>query len=258
MTHDEVRELVPIFALDALGDDEELEVRSHLQACPDCRQSLDAYQQTADSLALAAAPVAVPDGLRQRVLDAAAASPQLGAPTLVRPGGETAGAKAEARLRQRGDRRRNWWQVATAVAAVLVVIVGGVSISLARQLHSSHHEVAQQRSFIAALGAPGLATVPMVAATTGERAAGQLYVAASGKSAGLVVTGLPNPGSDVYELWLIVNDVPSPVVAFRPDSSGQALVPVNADLAQMQAMAITREHRAGNASPQGPKVLQTA
>ena len=41
MNHDELRDLVPIYALDALGGDEELEVRSHLEACQPCRLLLD-------------------------------------------------------------------------------------------------------------------------------------------------------------------------------------------------------------------------
>src|SRR3977135_1153517 len=75
MTHDELRELVPIFALDALDGDEELEVRSHLEACQPCRMLLESHVQAAASLALAAEPVTPPAALRSRLMTAVAAPP---------------------------------------------------------------------------------------------------------------------------------------------------------------------------------------
>src|SRR3977135_202563 len=76
MTHDELRELVPIFALDALDGDEELEVRSHLEACQPCRLLLESHVQAAASLALAAEPVTPPAALRSRLMTAVASTPQ--------------------------------------------------------------------------------------------------------------------------------------------------------------------------------------
>lgn len=254
MTHDQLRELVPIYALDALSGDEELEVRAHLQSCPDCQQRLETYQEAAGTLALSAEPVAPPAALRQRVLEQVAKSP--------RPGLQPEGAGVEAGKGARTGplrRRRIWWRDSAAVlAAAVIVVLAALSVSLGLQLHTAKQQVADEHQFIAALGTPVVTTVSLVAVGSDQKAAGQLYVAASGNSAGLVVTGLPDPGSSVYQLWLIVNNVPSPVVAFRPDSSGDALVSVTTNLSQMQSMAITLEKRAGNKTPLGPKVLQTA
>src|SRR3989442_8472154 len=76
MTHDELRQLVPIYALDALEGDEELEVRSHLDVCPICRDALDAHVQAAGNLALFVEPVQPPPDLRRRLLEAMAGSGQ--------------------------------------------------------------------------------------------------------------------------------------------------------------------------------------
>src|SRR5882757_9262889 len=76
MTHDELRELVPIYALDVLDGDEELEVRSHLEACQPCRMLLESHVQAAASLALIAEPVTPPPALRARLMTAVASSPQ--------------------------------------------------------------------------------------------------------------------------------------------------------------------------------------
>src|SRR5256885_591496 len=76
MNHDELRDLVPIYALDALGGDEELEVRSHVEACEPCRLLLESHLDAAAGLALAAESVTPPADLRSRLMAAVAASPQ--------------------------------------------------------------------------------------------------------------------------------------------------------------------------------------
>ena len=254
MTHDELRELVPVFALDALTGSEEREVRAHLQACPACRESLNDFQQVTGSLALGVEPVALPEGLRQRVLQDVARTPQVPAATPV--AARTPQVPAATPVAAR--RRFGWRQVTALVAVAAVLALGGLSISLAHQLQVSHRQLAQQRAFIGALGTPVLTTVPLVATGSEAKASGQLYVAAGAHSAGLVLTGLPDPGTRVYQVWLIVDNAPSPVTAFRPDPSGQALVPVSADLTRMQGMAVTLEDRPGLPAPRGPKVLQSA
>jgi hypothetical protein len=82
VTHDDLRDLVPIYALDALDGDEELEIRSHLEACQSCRLLLESHVQAAASLALAAEPVPPPAALRSRLMTAVASTPQ--APTSTR------------------------------------------------------------------------------------------------------------------------------------------------------------------------------
>src|SRR2546430_16493771 len=76
MTHDELRQLVPIYALDGLEGDEGLEVQSHLEVCPICREALDAHVQAAGNLAFFVEPVQPPADLRRRLLEAVAGSGQ--------------------------------------------------------------------------------------------------------------------------------------------------------------------------------------
>jgi anti-sigma-K factor RskA len=250
VTHDELADLVPMYALDALSGDEELQVRTHVQSCIACRANLESCQGAAAGLALMVQPVAPSAGLRQRVLQQAAQTRQLPA---LRPSPAPQGRQVRAR------RSFGWQQVTALCGVAALLVLGVVTFSLARQLHSSNTELSKQRSFIAAyVGAPVLTTVPMVAAGSDPKANGQVYVSASGRSAGLVVTGLPDPGKKVYQLWLIVNNAPTPLSAFTPDSAGVALVSINTNLSAMQGMAVTLENHAGNKTPQGPKVLQSA
>jgi anti-sigma factor RsiW len=56
MTHDEIRELLGVFALDALDEGEADEVRRHLVDCPRCRAEVADHQEVAALLAYAGAP----------------------------------------------------------------------------------------------------------------------------------------------------------------------------------------------------------
>jgi anti-sigma-K factor RskA len=49
MNHNEILELVPLYALDALEGDEHLAVRNHLATCESCRQELQEYHSIAAS-----------------------------------------------------------------------------------------------------------------------------------------------------------------------------------------------------------------
>src|SRR6202795_3594026 len=66
MTHDEAYSLLPIYALGALEDTDELE--AHLRVCPVCAAELARYLETTAVLAAAVEPVAPPASLRARVL----------------------------------------------------------------------------------------------------------------------------------------------------------------------------------------------
>ena len=243
MNHDELRDLVPIYALDALGGDEELEVRSHLEACQPCRLLLDSHLQAAAALALAAKPVTPPADLRSRLMTAVAASPQ--APSL------------PPAVPLRSLRSVTWQRVSALVAVAALLALGAFSYRQTRHLHEQERRLAAQGAIFQALASPLTTAVPLTGTGSGVNASAELYVSGDKHTAGLVARGLSDPGKNVYQLWLIENNVPAPVEAFRPDSSGLALVQIRTNLSNMQGMAVTVEARAGNPAPQGPFVLKS-
>src|SRR5437588_5310662 len=243
MNHDELRDLVPIYALDALGGDEELEVRSHLEACQPCRLLLDSHLQAAAALALAARPVTPPADLRSRLMTAVAASPQ--APPL------------PPTVPLRSVRSMTWQRVSALVAVAALLAMGVFSYRQTRHLHEEERRLDAQGAIFQALASPLTTAVPLTGTGSGVNASAELYVSGDKHTAGLVARGLSDPGRNVYQLWLIANNVPAPVEAFRPDSSGLALVQIRTNLSNMQGMAVTLEARAGNSAPQGPFVLKS-
>jgi Anti-sigma-K factor rskA/Putative zinc-finger len=243
MNHDELRDLVPIYALDALAGDEEVEVRSHLEACQTCRLLLESHLQAAAALALAATPVTPPAELRSRLMAAVAASPQAPSPPPAVP--------------LRSLRSVTWQRVSALVAVAALLALGAFSYRQTHQLHEQERRLAAQGAIFQALASPLTTAVPLTGTGSGVNASAQLYVSGDKHTAGLVARGLSDPGKNVYQLWLIENNVPAPVEAFRPDSSGIALVKIRTNLSNMQGMAVTLEARAGNSAPQGPFVLKS-
>jgi hypothetical protein len=246
MTHDELRRLVPIYALDALEGDEELEVRSHLEVCPICRDALEAHVQAAGTLALAVEPVQPPPDMRRRLLEAVTETEQA----------DPAGPRPAAARRPR--RVVRWEQVVAIFSAAAVLALGVFTYSLAQRLSTRDRQLARQNQVIVGLSSPLILTVPMVASGSAVKATGNIYVAADHRSAGLVATGLSDPGKRIYQLWLIVDNQPTPLEPFRPDPNGIALVPIQGNLAPMQGMAVTLEQRPNLPKPHGDMVLRTA
>jgi Anti-sigma-K factor rskA, C-terminal/Putative zinc-finger len=244
MNHDELRELVPIYALDALDGDEELEVRSHVETCEACRLLLDAHVQAAAGLALAADPVAAPAALRSRLMTAVASTPQ--------------SSPVPPPVPDLGLRRSMTWQRVSAIVGVAaLVVLGAFSYRQTRHLHEQERKLAAQGKIFQALASPLATAVPLTGTGPGVNASAELYVSGDKHTAGLVARGLSDPGEDVYQLWLIVDNVPAPVEAFRPDPSGLALLQIRTNLSEMQGMAVTMEARAGNPAPKGPYVLKS-
>jgi anti-sigma-K factor RskA len=66
-----IHELSAAYALDALEPAERAEFEEHLVHCPDCRQAVAAFQETAASLAYDAEMPAPPPALRERILERA-------------------------------------------------------------------------------------------------------------------------------------------------------------------------------------------
>jgi hypothetical protein len=208
-------------SLDTLDGEDAAAAWRHAEACPDCRRVLEAGRETAAGLALAAAPVAPDPALRRRILEAAAAVPQ--AIPLV------------------ADARRG----------------GRVRRSLHRRRCRPDTAVRQER-FLDVLGVPIRSVVALRPTGRGTRASAQVYVSLAGQTLGLVATGLPDPGTGVYQLWLLAGGRPAPVHAFRPDPGGQALVPFRHPLRPADGFAISLEAAAGLPAPRGPVLLASA
>jgi anti-sigma factor RsiW len=118
VTHDEVRELLAAYALDALDPEDERAVEAHLATCPDCRRDVAALREAAASLATGVPSVEPPAALKTRIMRATELEARVEPPAPVTP--------------LPAGRPRNWSLAVAALAAALAVVLGGLNLSLNR------------------------------------------------------------------------------------------------------------------------------
>jgi anti-sigma-K factor RskA len=234
MTHEELRDLIPAYALDALEPEAARAVEAHLPGCDECREELSSLQAVAAELAVGIAPVEPPAELRERVL--AGVRPRF---PVIEP----------SRL----------WRVGLAAAAALILILGGVTLvqvqrirTLTATMGTLSSRLAAQERVLAVLGSPTSRT----AALHGSVQANVRFVydRAAGQGA-LVVTDLRDPGAGfVYQVWLVAGQEPQSAGVFRPIPGQPIVVPVNADFRRYQAVAISVE-RGPQGSAAGPTTV---
>lgn len=118
LTPDQIAELLPAYALDAVDDDERAAIDTYLDARPDERAAVAGLQVAASMLAHAGGPP--PDGVWERLESIIATTPpppRLAPPTVLTPRSTPAPETA------RVDRR---WRWLAAAAAVVAVVFGGL------------------------------------------------------------------------------------------------------------------------------------
>ena len=234
--HDELESSVAAWVLGAVEADEVDTLRTHIEACPTCRETVRRLGRTASALTLDVEEITPPARLRERILAAAATSP---GPMH----------SASPRTRTKGPRRmrRPWvlvgpWRgafpaFAVAATVVLALLVGYVA------------------GEVIGRGAPAPGAVVRSTLAGHEGLAGARATVIDLKNEGVALVdfnGLPQLDSGrVYEIWLINSaGRPDPAGVFVPDSNGSKFVLVSSSLAGYKQMAVTNEEGpAGTLAP---------
>lgn len=241
MTDDELHDLAPLHALDALDDVERRRFERHLATCDRCTATVAELRATAAELADAVA-VEPPPALRARVLAEVAGTPQVpgGAATTGAPGGA-----AGAGRRPSAEHAR--WRPAAALAAaaaVLALVLGGgwVVTDLA-------DERDRAQELAAVLAAPDARTATL----EGEPGATLRVVWSPEADAAVVVgAGLADPGEGrVYELWALAPDGPRSAGLFEPGDDGIVRRRLDLPAEPAGGWGVTIEPAGGSPQPTG-------
>ncbi|HYM69119.1 MAG TPA: anti-sigma factor [bacterium] len=222
MTHEEAREFVAAYALDALAPDEVLAFEAHLTACEQCRQDLAELRNVAAELATGPSQVAPPEALRAQILSA------------VRP----ASARPAAR----------WpWMAGLAAAAALILLLGAQDLWFQRRTVTLTHVVEQQSQLLGLLTSPSSREVGLAGAARGSV---HLVFNPVTHQGVLVASGLQplGPGR-VYQVWLIAGPRPESAGVFQAGQTATTFVGIGGDFARYRAIAISVEPGPGG-SPQ--------
>jgi len=250
--HQQITDDLVLYALRELPEQQALEVRRHLDDCPECRRDLGDLNSDMALLALSSVGPTPPQRSRERLLKAI---------------------KSEPRRSKAVVMRRPWWSFVPSFAAVLLAIFGLMlwreNTSLRRKLDVAQQTSSQKKAeleraqlVLDTLTSPESSHFALVAAKSQPVPEGRAsYMQKTGT---LVFTAqhLPAlPPQKVYQLWLIPasGSAPMPFGTFKPDAQGNAsMVMPNMDKAAPKMFAVTIEPEGGSQTPTMPIVMAGA
>ncbi|MEZ5284628.1 MAG: anti-sigma factor [Vicinamibacterales bacterium] len=273
MTHDEARDAMPLFVVDADDAETRTALLAHVAGCEACREALREYETTADALGQAVPQVRPRPELRARTLEAITGSPS---PAQARPASDIHAVEPASREASRG-RWAPW--LAAAAALVAAVSVAGlvqtrqeladvratVAIWQARVADAERNAQAAQTSLVGyqrqlrVMTADDLLLVSLSGVPPAASAQAKAFVSRSQNAILFTVRDLPPPpAARVYQLWAIAGGQPISAGTFVPDASGrtQLVAEVPALTERPAALAVTLEPEGGVPSPTGPSLLR--
>jgi anti-sigma-K factor RskA len=235
LTCDEVRDLAGSFVLGALGTDEAAAVREHLASCPEAHEEIAELGGVVPVLAASVPVVEPPDGLKARIMAAAAAdlaerrgavsgAPRGAAEPASTPPAAPAApiafpGPAERESRRRGTSAATW--VLRIAAVVAIVALAGTNLVLRNQLDAAQAYEQSVAQVLDVAAQPGSLTAILTA--DGGTGSGLAAIDSTGQVTLAMQDLAPTSGSQVYEAWVIGGDgVPVPLGSFAVGSGGTA------------------------------------
>jgi anti-sigma-K factor RskA len=263
-------ELFPFYALDALTDEEKAVVEAYVANDAAAKERLQALQQTAELLPLAAEPVSLPPSIKASLMARVQADPRSQIAPVVP-------AVAQKRVVQRPSApQTSWWHrlrqsvampVLAGAAALAAIIFFIWAISLNQQIADLQAQVADlssdtevlvenlttlqidyeqlrgrnellqqelqaQNDILASYQAPGTSTLA-IGDITGENpeARATLTIASDAGTATFVANSLhPLAADQVYQLWIIRGEQPLSAGTFTADENGRVVLNVDPTL----------------------------
>jgi len=267
---EQVEDLIPLYALGALTDEERLQVEAYIAANPEAKARLDEMTQTASMLLYDVTPVEPSAELKKSLMDRVKADAQTQA---ARSGAaQPVAAAPRAASRPQPERPRfNLWDLLralspafAALSLVAAILLGGWAIALNNEVAQLRAEtaalrraLADQRDVIAQIAAPADQIVVVAGTEHQPKAHGRL-IAHNDGSAVLVVSGLDQlEAGRVYQLWMIAGNTPLSAGLFEVDEGGVAVVQVATGAAPgaFNAVGVSVEPDGGSQTPTGDIVM---
>jgi Anti-sigma-K factor rskA len=286
MTHDELKALLPLAALQRLEPDEITSLREHLFGCDECDAELREFEHAAAMLALAVDAPTTEERVTRK-LEARLAAP---APVAAQPASDRAPNRVVEPSRRAGTR-----SIATRVsiaAAVVLAIYGAVVTSRLSNLQSAYdaranqlgylqnrfttleHEAQQAELKIDALSkvlserirlehvldAPDLQVTQLAPLPPAPGAHALVAVSKASGDAVVRASGLPPPPQGkTYEFWWITKQKgPVPAGTFGAEPDREVIAKVDPPPAgdHVVATAVTLEPAGGVPKPTGAMFLK--
>jgi Anti-sigma-K factor rskA len=200
------------FALHALAPDEEAAMRSHIERCRSCAETVREAELVAAAVGGAVEQVDPPPRLRANLMAAAAETPQAGPLPEPHP-----------RFVERRRTARARVLVAAAAAAVLIAVggLGAYTVQVQRQRDALAAQAQALAGIVTQLDAPGSSHATL--STDAGQPVAAVLVTAAGRT--VVTAGLdPNDTSaTTYVVWGVGDGGPRPLAAFDVTAPGPSI-----------------------------------
>ena len=250
-----IEELLPSYALGALDGEELRELEAHLAAgCPECSRELDLWNRDFEALADSVPPVMPSETTRKRVLRVAGATRPRRIPRWIH-------AAAAALLLLCAWSVAGQWRLRGEIQSLTAERdrLERQTATLEREAQLAREEARRAAQALQVLAAPGVRTVVLAGLAPAPGSIGRTYVNPQTGNALFYAFELPAlPQAKTYQLWLIADGKPVSAGTFSVDGHGTGSLRVDrlADVADIQAWAVTIEPRGGVPQPTGEMVLK--
>lgn len=261
LSHNQIQELIDLYALGALEPDEIELVEDYLAQSSDARAALEQSRQVVAALAWTPEQHDPPAGSYERFMQRMGVADAPVPVAVPRPVQSIATPVPTfgARLRAMFAPRNRW---ATSFAAMMLLVAlgfGGWSLSMQRQVATLNADVAHYRTITTLLSDPGTRLVALKSESgPAQTARTQLLVNTERDQGYLVASGLSAlPTNQTYQLWMIADGKPISMGVFGTDAQGKAEVLMQ-DLPPAGAQnvfGITIEPSGGSQQPTSTPIL---
>jgi anti-sigma factor RsiW len=269
---DEVRESAGAFVLGALSPAEAAAIREHLASCPEAHEEIAELGGVLPALAESVPVVEPPDGLKARIMAAAAAdletreAPAAQAPSTPVVAADTAATVAAVapaptpfpsdteRDARRSRASAGTWALRIA-AVVAIVALGAWGVLLRGQLDTAQAYEQNVAKVLEVASQPG-AQVAVLGGESGT-GSGLAAISSTGEVTMAVSDLAPTSGSSVYTAWVIDADgVPVDIGSFTVGSGGTGggTMTSGAPVAAGATLALTHEPAPGASAPSSTPV----
>ena len=242
---DEIEELLPLYPLGVLDQEETAAVESHVAICPACAAELLRFEAVTGMLGEAVAPAPLPANGRVSLLADAMKLPQDTAVKVETP----AASVPLAPITPITKATSNGWKVFALVAAAALILFAGGAAALTKSLMDERDDARQSAQAIAPFIDANVTMVAMAAMPAAQTSSwdgkGVMIESISGKMA-VVVNGCP-PSTDerVYKVWVAQSDAEGDPRVVLGDmtigSDGKGWLPVSmpADMPNPQILGVS-------------------
>lgn len=284
MSHEDYKEMLPLYSLSALEEAEESALKEHLTTCAECRAEFDQWCDTASALAYAAEPAEPSLELRSRIienvgsLNGQSGTRNVGVSsrgTSESPNPAAGPASQDSNVIHMPVRSWNLRQRILAIAASLAFVALLASLfvvwsrnqaleaevaRLSSGLIETQDKLARLEQDSEILNAPTLAVATLKGTEMAQKAQGKLMYDQKTGRAIFTASNMPQaPAGKAYQLWYLTGNRALPGAVFSIDESGRATMrdQLPPEARDATAFAVTLEPASGVNAPTGEKYLLT-